>query len=134
MTDTYEQAIDGVLDAIVADYKRWCDGARISNSMDKSWRVKHSKVYSKIIEVRDGKDSSVWGFVVHTTEHKKFKQGDILMSASWKTPATNHARGNIFDGFSGVTWTGAAACGSTAQSENEARAKMQPELDALTSL
>ena len=134
MTISYEQAIDGVLDAIVADYKQWCDGARISNSMDKSWRVKHSKVYSKIIEVRDGKDSSVHSFVVHTTEHKKFKQGDILMSASWKAPALNRARGNIFDGYSGISWTGAAACGGKAQIENDARAKMQPELDKLAEL
>ena len=134
MPDTYEQAIDGVLDAIIADYKQWCDGARISNSMDKSWRVKHSKVYSKIIEVRDGKDQSVWGFVVHTTEHKKFAQGDILMSASWKAPALNHARGNIFSGFSGVSWTGAAACGSNAQKENVARAEAQKDIDALTAI
>ena len=134
MTDTYTQAIDGLIDTIIADYKNWCGRAGIKNTLDKGWRVSHGKVYSKIIEVRDGKDSSVWGFVVQTTEHKKFKQGDILMSASWKAPATNRARGNVFTGYSGATWTGAAACGSNAQKENDARAEVQPEIDALTSL
>jgi hypothetical protein len=49
----------------------------------------------------------------HTTVHSfinlgnpKFEFGDVLMSRGWKSPATNHARGNIFGKY-GISWTGA---------------------------
>ena len=33
------------------------------------------------------------------------KRGDILKAASWNAPATNKARGNIFEEYT-VQWTG----------------------------
>ena len=37
----------------------------------------------------------------------KFKAGDILKAASWKAPATNFVRGNLFEKtFDRVRWTG----------------------------
>lgn len=43
-----------------------------------------------------------WGFICKTT-------GNVLKAASWKTPAKNFARGNIFDAHNGLgrfCWTG----------------------------
>jgi len=47
----------------------------------------------------------VWGFVVKE-DGPKFNKGDILMAAGWSAPATNKARGNIFDDQIEVQWTG----------------------------
>ena len=47
------------------------------------------------------------GFIVNTKTHKKFPFGTLLMSAGWKAPAVNKARGNIFNlDTKPVTWTG----------------------------
>ena len=40
-------------------------------------------------------------------DDKKFKQGDILKSASWKAPARNFGRGNVLcGGFKHIRWCG----------------------------
>lgn len=40
-------------------------------------------------------------------DDKKFKQGDILKSASWKAPARNFKRGNVLTGdFKQIKWAG----------------------------
>ena len=67
------------------------------------------KKYIKIIS--NGSQRSVWGFIninefvkerKMTNEIKKvtFKEGDVLMSAGWNTPALNAPRGNLLDGYS----------------------------------
>ena len=67
------------------------------------------KKYIKIIS--NGSQRSVWGFInisefvkerKMTNEIKKvtFKEGDVLMSAGWNTPALNASRGNLLDGYS----------------------------------
>ena len=62
---------------------------------------------SKYVKIVTG--NSVWGFVVRVHNDKKFRFGDILKAAGWKTPARNFSRGNVVDGnFGGVSWTGAA--------------------------
>ena len=67
------------------------------------------KKYIKIIS--NGSQRSVWGFInisefvkerKMTNEIKKvtFKEGDVLMSAGWNTPALNAPRGNLLKGYS----------------------------------
>ena len=71
------------------------------------------KKYIKIIS--NGNQTSVWGFI-NISEFTKvrkmervngivikevtFKEGDVLLSAGWNTPALNAPRGNLFKGYS----------------------------------
>ena len=56
---------------------------------------------TKYIRIETG--NSIWGFI--NKGNPDFKVGDILKAKSWKGPATNKARGNIFENYS-VAWTG----------------------------
>lgn len=95
-------------DRIIADYKAfWPDWQTDANrkamveDFIASLRYEVGNKYIKVV-----KRDSVHSFIVrHDTG--KFKAGDILKAASWKTPATNFVRGNIFDKtFDRVRWTG----------------------------
>jgi hypothetical protein len=57
------------------------------------------KKYVKIISesTKFGQSRSSHSYVV-IGDQGKFKNGDILKSASWKTPAKNFARGNVLTG------------------------------------
>ena len=71
----------------------------VDNERYPAYFYKEGKKYIKII-----RDRGVWGFVVKE-DGPKFKKGDILKAAGYNAPATNAARGNIFEEFS-VAWTG----------------------------
>lgn len=62
------------------------------------------KKYIKIVS-----RNSVWGFIVNTENDTKFLYGDILKPASWKAPARNFARGNVFNdaAFEKISWASA---------------------------
>ncbi len=54
---------------------------------------------------------SVHCFIVNSKNDKDFKYGDILKSATWKSPARNFARGNVIDDTveslkKAICWTG----------------------------
>jgi hypothetical protein len=114
----FDAAIEVLLDAIRTDYRDWTERSAIAKmhrgngtgdfdtvnvemieEFEEALDVKRGSKYTKII-----KGGSVWGFVVNA-DNGKFRAGDILKAASWAAPATNAARGNIFDGY-GITWTG----------------------------
>ena len=111
-------AIEVLIEAIKTDYLDWTersafarakrDGSdgelndinkRMIAEFNNEISVDEGRKYIKII-----KGGSVWGFVVKE-DGGKFKRGDILKAASWASPATNHARGNVFDGYR-IQWTG----------------------------
>ena len=52
------------------------------------------KKYIKIIS-----NGAAFAFVVNADNDDKFRRGDVLMPAGWKTPARNSPRGNILDGY-----------------------------------
>lgn len=99
-------AVVKYLDAIVAEYAKWCGEAEIRDSRIDEFKselgFKEGNKYIKVI-----KRGSVHSFIVNTDSDAKFKRGDILMAASWAAPARNFARGNILGAYT-VRWTGPA--------------------------
>ena len=118
-TITMEQALENYIKKIGDDYENWTLGSRSLLSNDNiEKRIRDNSVlefknsldyrfgskYIKIVTNNGGE--SVHSFIVCTDNDKKFKYGDILKAASWKTPARNFARGNVFEEYK-VRWTGA---------------------------
>lgn len=99
------EGMNGLLEAIETDYRVWIERAGRDPS-DRDLGLDYD-IGSKYIKVskQTGSQRTVWGFVVNTESDKKFKKGDLLMSASWRAPARNFARGNILENYK-VRWTG----------------------------
>ena len=112
--DKLQSAIDNLFDAIEEDYYNTSKGSSyISSESDalqrasdfrKSLSIDPGRKYMKIVR-NDYDQRSVWGFIVKE-DTSKFKKGDILKAASWSSPATNQARGNILSDHYRVSWTG----------------------------
>jgi hypothetical protein len=115
-------AIEVLVEAIKTDYREYTERSAVARGkregtagelsdinrrmiaeFEADVRVEEGRKYVKIV-----KGGSVWGFVVKA-DGGKFKRGDILKAASWASPATNHARGNVFNGYR-IQWTGPTTC------------------------
>lgn len=108
--------VDAYIDYIMNDYQRWCGDAEITGTQreETNWIAEEGRNYIKIVHCR-GKDHagregqrSVHSFIVKKAT-KKFVEGDVLMAASWKAPATNFARATVFDTDSftnRIRWSG----------------------------
>ena len=110
----YASAIENLLKVIADDYylfsarSEYCESEEWAEERGKTFlsqlSVSKGRVYDKVI--RTDNQRSVWGFIVKE-DTAKFKKGDILMAAGWSAPATNKARGNIFEeSVNDVQWTG----------------------------
>lgn len=63
--------------------------------------------YIRVVQGSGVSSRSSHSFIV-VKPSDKFKVGDILKSASWKSPAKNFVRGNVIDkNFERVRWSGA---------------------------
>ena len=73
--------------------------------------------YLRVVSGIGEHQTTVWGFIAKSDfkvknkkksggEYIEFKEGDLLKSAGWNTPALNASRGNIFDDTYHVQWTG----------------------------
>jgi len=113
-----EQALARYLEAIKADYRKWSNTenmndydrvnsvrGKMTKEFEEGLTIEEGQVYLKVITTRSGSSRSVHSFIVKE-DGPKFKRGDILKAASWKAPAKNQARGNIFGEYR-VRWTGA---------------------------
>ena len=105
MTDL-NTALIGYKDAILADYARFKnDLDYLYNSTDKfGVEFEPGSKYVKIVTISAGGSRSVHSFVEKAN-------GVIWRAASWKAPAKNFARGNVFDAESylkRLAWTGIA--------------------------
>ena len=116
---TMDEALEKYIKKIGDDYENWTLGSRSLLSNDNiEKRIRDNSVlefknsldyrfgskYIKIVTNNGGE--SVHSFIVNIYHDDKFKYGDILKAASWKTPARNFARGNVFEEYK-VRWTGA---------------------------
>jgi hypothetical protein len=100
--ETVEAGIENMLAAAECDYNNFMlDNEKMCKEFADGWDVKMGNKYIKIAS-----KISVWGFVVNVDNDKKFKKGDVLMSAGWRGPARNKARGNVLEGGFGIEWTG----------------------------
>lgn len=104
---TLQEAAEAIKELMIADYARFNKhsdsdiGKRFIEEYRNSFRIENGRKYIKLVA-----NQSVKGFIVKEPV-KQFQVGDMLMAASWKTPALNFARGNALKGeFDRVRWTG----------------------------
>ena len=95
-------ALIGYKDNIVANYVDWCGSAGISDIGKFGIEFEPGSKYVKVVKISSGGSRSVHSFVEKAT-------GNIWKAASWKSPARNFVRGNVFDSASytnRLSWTG----------------------------
>lgn len=105
-----QEILNTYLNHIVDSYRKFYDNGRVSSEhaqrsigkFESELRVEYGQKYVKIIS-----QGGVHSFICLSDEGK-FSRGDILKPASWRAPAKNFSRGNIFkNALKRVTWTGA---------------------------
>ena len=102
--DDLAVALIGYKDNIVANYVDWCRSAGISDIGQFGVEFEPGSKYVKVVKISSGGSRSVHSFVEKET-------GAIWKAASWKAPAKNFARGNVFDSdtyLNRLEWTGIA--------------------------
>ena len=112
-SETLEAGIEAIKKASIEDYNQWTadwgNNFNIRDDFQKEFAegLSHSvgPKYIKVIK-RSDTQPSVHSFIVATDSDSKFRKGDVLKPAGWKTPARNKARGNVFDGDFPMQWTG----------------------------
>lgn len=113
-TATMESRIAILFDRMTADYRQWTEAmAKHYPHMTPDYVDQHVNAYKSKLSYEVGKkyirivsDGGAYGFIVIDAQHPKFKLGDMLKADSWKTPALNFKRGNIFEDSYTVKWTG----------------------------
>ena len=104
------------LNHLKADYAKWIERAKIGLAVNKDDTshmddMKHEfNMGLKAIEgskyIKVITENSTHSFIVKA-DGPKFNAGDVLMAKSYKAPATNFARGNIYtENFSRIRWSG----------------------------
>ena len=95
-------ALIGYKDNIVANYVKWCGDAGISDIGQFGVEFEPGSKYVKVVKISAGGSRSVHSFVEKET-------GNIWKAASWKAPAKNFVRGNVYDSgtyLNRLEWTG----------------------------
>ncbi len=110
----FDDCVSELIEDIKSDYLDYCkENDMMDYYEDKGGLIVEpagGRKYLKIVNSDvGGKHKYVWGFIV-VNDTAKFKSGDILQSASWASPKTNHARGNVFTDYV-ITWKGALYMG-----------------------
>jgi len=109
-----DYALSKYLEAIKTDYAEFYKSSLASGRVSKEYVDQRIAEFNSGLKVEYGskfirvitQDRSAHSFIALRDEGK-FKAGDILKSASWRSPAKNFARGNIFAGtLDRVQWTG----------------------------
>jgi hypothetical protein len=97
LTKDFDLALAAYLEKLTADHK-----AKVP-TLESRYSAMWGQKFIRIVNHHEGARSS-HSFIVKkdftagkSSGGKSFKQGDILMAASWNAPALNQARGNIMD-------------------------------------
>jgi len=99
------------LDLCVQEYVEHlqADYNRTGHSAETVFSYLHGRKYIHVIMTHgqiSGYQRSSHSWIM-INDDKKFKQGDILKSASWKAPARNFSRGNVLcGGYQHIKWAG----------------------------
>jgi hypothetical protein len=109
----FKTAIQSYLDYAKNDYVKWGGGKSVSGY---ALSIESGKKFAKVIHSDiNGNHRSVHSFIVlndgKIAGGLEVKKGDVLKAASWKAPAKNFVRANVFDAttFVGnVSWAGVA--------------------------
>ena len=104
--DKLNEALDGYVKHLQNNYDTIASGQFVNFTYEIGRKYVH--VIMNHYHHFDGRptqrSSHSW---VILADDKKFKQGDILKSASWRAPARNFSRGNVLDGsFNHIRWAG----------------------------
>ena len=93
------------LDLSIQEYvKHLADDYAKNGYNNKEFYYEIGRKYVHIIMSDNQRSSHSW---VMINDDKKFKQGDILKSASWNAPARNFKRGNVLTGdYKQIRWCG----------------------------
>ena len=94
-------ALIGYKDVIVADYDKFAKDLEFTQ-YNFGIEFEEGSKYVKVVSVSAGGSRSVHSFVEKST-------GNIWKAASWKAPAKNFARGNVFNQstyIKNTRWTG----------------------------
>ncbi len=102
-----EAGIQRYIAAIKADYRGKGELSEVRAEMVKEFDASvRYEIHRKFIKVITGPQTGVHSFIMREDDGK-FKRGDILKAASWRSPAKNFARGNVLGASAHVRWTGA---------------------------
>lgn len=105
-----QKHLDAYAAHLTNDYNRWNEGAH-HNHTQSNFHVEFDwgNKFIRIITSSWGSRSCHSFIAKGSNPTDKWPEGTILMSSSWKAPAQNFARGNIYDekSWNRVRWTGA---------------------------
>ena len=101
-----DEGIQNIIEASNEDYDRFIDNENMKQEFINSWKVQPGQKFIKLVS-----KGSVHSFIVKEDMYTpggqlRFRKGDVLKAASWRAPALNRARGNVFDGNYPMQWTG----------------------------
>ena len=104
---TIEEGFQNLKDAAITDYNKFIqDNEQMQKEYAENIILEQGgSKYYKIVVGKPNAGRSVFGFIVKESD-EKFKKGDLLKPASWKSPAKNKARGNVLTGKYPINWTG----------------------------
>jgi len=101
------------LNHLKSDYAEWIERVKMNKTDDTSYMDDMKHEFNMGLKTIEGSkyikvitENSAHSFIVKA-DGPKFNAGDVLMAKSYKAPATNFARGNIYtENFSRIRWSG----------------------------
>jgi len=98
MSNKFQESLNRYVEHIIKDYQKFGSNGNLTITFEKGQK------FIRVVRTNCGSSSS-HSFIA--LGDAKWPEGTILKSASWKAPAQNKSRGNIFDEkYSRVSWCG----------------------------